>query len=279
MSDKDANSKELFKISVTEKVSSFQEILLNKKIIIGFTGGLGSTVLMKMAQKVCSEIVCIFIETKYTSPSDLKAVENVKYSEESKPPIKILEYPDLCKNILILNSKDRDFFCKKGITDILEEQRVELGFDLVLDGINYEHFVSYFDKKNQFGENYMMIFGDLEVSSEELKIIAKNNNLITFKRNPEINLLSRFPFYNFPITTELLESVARSEKFVKDLLKNEKAISRIRVIRNDQAIVEVERKNLPKILDVKSRKLILERLESLGFESVSINLSGYLRNF
>lgn len=278
MSDKIPNSSETFKISITEKVSSFYEILMNKKIIIGFTGGLGSTVLMKMAQKVCSEIVCIFVETKYTSPSDLKAVENVKYSEESKPPIKILEYPDLCKNILILNSKDRDFFCKKDITDILEKQRVEMGFDLVLDGINYDHFVLFFDKKNQFGDNYLMIFGELEVNSEELKIIAENN-FISFKRNPEINLLSRFPFYNFPITSELLESVARSEKFIKELLKNDSAISRIRVIRKDQAIVEVERKNLPKILDVKSRRLILERLESFGFKSVSINLSGYLRNF
>ena len=184
----------------------------------------------------------------------------------------------MCKNILILNSKDRDFFCKKGIIDILEEQRVELGFDLVLDGINYEHFVSFFDKKNQFGDNYMMIFGDLEIQSEELNIIAEKNR-ITFKRNPEINLLSRFPFYNFPITSELLESVARSEKYIKDLLKNDKEITRIRVIKKDQAIVEVETKNLQKILDVKSRKLILERLESFGFKSVSINLSGYLRNF
>lgn len=278
MPDKNAHSSEVFKISITEKISSVYEILMNKKIIIGFTGGLGSTVLMKMAQKVCSEIICVFVETKYTSPSDLKAVEDVKYSEDSKPAIKILEYPDLCKNILILNSEDRDFFCKKDITEILEEQRIEMGFDLVLDGINYEYYVSFFDKKNQFGENYLMIFGELEVKSKELRIIAEEN-LLNFKRNPEINLLSRFPFYNFPITSELLESVARSEKYVKDLLKNDKAITRIRVIRNDQAIVEVERKNLPKILDVKSRKLILERLESFGFKSVSINLSGYLRNF
>jgi len=278
MSEKDANSSEIFKISINEKVSSFYKELMNKKIIISFTGGLGSTVLMKLAQKVCSEIVCIFVETKYTSPSDLKAVENAKYSEEPKPPIKILEYPDLCKNILILNSKDRDFFCKKDITEILEEQRIEMGFDLVLDGINYEHFVSFFDKKNQFGNNYLMIFGELEISSEDLKTIAEDNS-ISFNRAPEINLLSRFPFDNFPITGELLESVARSEKYVKELLKNDKAITRIRVIRKDQAIVEVERKNLPKILDVKSRRSILERLESFGFKSVSISLSGYLRNF
>lgn len=278
MPDKNAHSSEIFKISITEKVSSVYEILMNKKIIIGFTGGLGSTVLMKMAQKVCSEIICVFVETKYTSPSDLKAVEDAKYSEDSKPVIKILEYPDLCKNILILNSEDRDFFCKKDITEILEEQRVEMGFDLVLDGINYEYYVSFFDKKNQFGENYLMIFGELEVKSKELRIIAEEN-LLNFKRSPEINLLSRFPFYNFPITSELLESVARSEKYVKDLIKNDQAITRIRVIRNDQAIVEVETKNLQKILDVKSRKLILERLESFGFKSVSINLSGYLRNF
>jgi PP-loop superfamily ATP-utilizing enzyme len=231
---------------------------------------------MKLASQTSSEVMCIFVETKYTSPSDLKGVENEKYSEETNPPIKILERPDLSKNILILNPKDRDFFCKKSIADILEEQRISLDYDIILDGISSENYRTFLDGKNPFGENYRMIFGDLDINSDDLLNIAGNLSL-NFTRSHEINLLTRFPIYDIPITEELLNIVSRSESFITDMVGKD-VLVRLRVIKSNQVIIELDKKYLGKILDEKSRRQIYDRLSNFGFESICIDLAGYQKS-
>lgn len=270
------NTSETAKISLQEKLSLFHEQLIGKKVVVGFTGGLGSTVLMNLAFKTSSEVICCFVETRYTSPMDLKAVENEKYSEKSNPPIKIIECLDLSKNILILNPDDRDFFCKKSIADELEKQRIELNYDYVLDGISYENYHSFLDGKNPFEKNYRLIFGELGITSDDLIEIAEANS-ITHERPHEINLLTRFPIYHVPITEELLEIVSRSEKFITDLVGKDITI-RLRVIKRNQVIIEIDRQFLSKLLDEKSRKQIIERLSNFGFNSICIDLAGYQKN-
>ena len=270
------NSSETKKISLQEKLSLFHEQLIGKKVVVGFTGGLGSTVLMRLALITSVEVICYFIETKYTSPNDLKAVEKEKYSEKPNSLIKILERPDLGRDILILNPDDRDFFCKKAIVDELEKRRQELDFDYVLDGISHDNFFSFLHGKNPFNENYRLIFGEVGITYEDLIEIATLYS-IPNNRSPEINLLSRFPNFHMPITEELLEIVSRAEKFITDLIGKE-IVVRIRVIKRDQAIIEVDIKYISKILDDKSRKQIFERFSNFGFKSICIDLAGYQKN-
>ncbi len=253
---------------MNERLQIFYEMIKDKKLIIGYTGGLNSTLLSKLASRVCSEIICVFIETRYTSPSDIIAIEKYKNSKESSHQIVCIEKFDLNENILMLNSDDRDFFCKKGIIDILSSYKEEKGFDLVLDGTAY-------NEENQFGfDNCKSIFHELKLTGEDLQLIAEKNS-IKKKRPSEINLLSRFG-YHIPITRELLAIIARSEKFIIDLTGI--PFVRLKIITPKHCIIASRKKDISKIVEEKNRKQITETLVNYGFQSIGLELLGYENN-
>jgi uncharacterized protein len=256
------------------KLAQFYERIRGKKIIIGFTAGLKSYILVELARPVVAEMKCIFIETSYTSPQDLLYInEFMKSEENSDMETEIIQSLDLNQNILILNSDERDFFCKKGIADLLEEKRVSAKFDLILDGTDSKSYQEFWNGKQQFGENYFMI-GGLGITRDDIVYLSKKHGF-KYKRHPEINLLSRFA-YKIPVTEELLKTVIELEKFIQDLTNI--SLLRVRVLDKQHVIIEVRQKELSRLLDEKTRKKIFSKFNEKGFNSINIDLAGYRMN-
>ncbi|MHA1340403.1 MAG: hypothetical protein ACTSRZ_14825 [Promethearchaeota archaeon] len=262
---------------INKKLDKLEEFLRDKKIIVGFTGGLNSMVLATLAKRFAKEIKCVFVDARYISHNDRKSIEQMMQDSEINKKIGVIHIivrQDLSKDILILNPNDRDFFCKKAIIDELEQFRKKIDFDLIIDGTSYDNFIKYWNGKNEFGEYFSFIFGDLELKQDEINIIAEKNN-IKRTRPSETNLLSRFS-YNIPITPELLENIQESEIFIQDLTKIN--LVRIRVLDETHVIIEVKKNNLDIILKSEFRTKIHEKISSIGFESVSVDLSGYRKD-
>ncbi|MBN2156140.1 MAG: hypothetical protein JW776_08855 [Candidatus Lokiarchaeota archaeon] len=260
---------------LNQKLAIFYEKIRGKKILIGLTGGLKSYMLVELARPVVTEMKCMFVETSYTSPSDLEYVRNFKKNDDNAEiETDVIQKLDLNQNILILNSDERDFFCKKGIADILEKERSSNGYDVILDGTAGEQFQSFWNGKQKFGDNYLMIFGELGIFREDVVYLSKKHGF-KFNRPPEINLLSRFA-YNIPITEDLLKLVVVMEGFLKNLTNND--LVRVRILDKDHIIIETGQKELSRLLDEKTRKKIYNEFSDKGFSSINIDLAGYRRN-
>ena len=258
---------------LNEKLDAFYEVFRDKSVVIGYTGGLGSTVLMKLAQRVAKDLKCVFVETLYTSRNDKRAVENYMQKDDLKEAgaITILVRPEINKDIMILNPEDRDFFCKKGISDALLDYCEKINFDFVADGTYLELFDKLWGGKDRLGDKYVMIFGDFKLKYDDLKLIAEKNN-INFSRPPEINMLSRFA-YKIPITEALMESLKDAEDYIAEI--SGASVIRARVLDPDHIVIECKRSDLPKLLNEENREKIYVRLKAIGFKSIAIDLAGY----
>jgi pyridinium-3,5-biscarboxylic acid mononucleotide sulfurtransferase len=260
---------------IDQKLASFYEQIRGKNILIAFTGGLKSTMLAELSRPVVQKMKCIFVETAYTSPQDLFYVNEFQKSEDNADvETEIIQDFELNQNILVLNSEERDFFCKKGIADLILEKQSEENYDIVLDGTDSEQFQSFWASKQQFGDLYNMIFGGLGISREDLLYLAKKHGF-KLKKHPEINLITRFT-HNLPITGELLQAVVEMEQFIKDLINIH--LVRVRILDPDHIIIEVKMKAIGKLLDEKTRKKIFTKFSEYGFSSINVDLAGYRRN-
>ncbi len=260
---------------LNQKLSVFYERIRNKKIIIAFSGGLKSTMLVELARPVVQKMKCVFVETSYTSPQDLIYVNKFQISTENDEiETIIVQNLELNQNILVLNSDERDFFCKKGIADLVEEIRNSQEYELILDGTDCDQFQSFWSSKQQFGSSYNMIFGDLGISREDILYLAKKHGF-KIKKQPEINLLSRFT-HNLPITVELLNSVIEMEQYIRDLTNIR--LVRVRILDSQRVIIEARQEEIAKILDEKTRKKIFNKVSEYGFTSINVDLAGYRRN-
>jgi uncharacterized protein len=258
---------------MNEKLEELFDRIRDKKVIIGFTGGLGSFVLAKLAQRVCSDFQCVFIDTNYISPNDRRFVEKFMETNEIGSNIHIIVRPDLSKDILILNSEDREFFCKKSIVKLLEEFREKVDFDLILDGTTLEIYDLFWKGRNQFNENgkYSMIYGDLNINRSDLSMIAEKNEL-KINRYPETSLLSRFA-YNIPISSELINFVAKIEEEIMNIAKL--PMVRLRIIDNSHVSIETEKKYISNLMDEEVRNIIYSKINEFGFNSIGIDIAGY----
>ncbi len=260
---------------LNQKLSIFYERIRGKKILIAFSGGLNSTMLVELARPVVQEMSCVFVETSYTSPQDLQYVHDFQDSpENSEIKVEIIQNLEINQNILVLNSDERDFFCKKGIADIIETSRNSKNFDFSIDGTCSEHFHAFWAGKQQFGNKYIMIFGELGITREDLLYLAKKHGF-KINKHPEINLLTRFS-YNLPITEDLLKAVKELEDFVKHLTGIK--LVRVRILDNQHVIIEVKMKVISKLLDEKTRKKIYAKFSEYGFTSINVDLAGYRQN-
>lgn len=259
---------------LNRKLAEFYERVRGKKIVIGFTGGLKSFILAELARPVVAGMKCIFVETSFTSPQDLFHTQKFMNSEENlEMETEIIQQLDLSQNILILNSDERDFFCKKGIADLLERKRIDIKYDLILDGTDSVYFQEFWSGKKQFGENYFMV-GELGISRDDLVYLSKKHGF-KYMRHPEINMLSRFA-YNMPVTDEILKTVMELEEFVQSLTNIR--LLRVRVLDMEHVTIEVRQKDLSKLLDEKNRKKIFSKFNEKGFASINVDLAGYRRN-
>lgn len=261
---------------MNDKLDKIFSKIRDKKVIIAFTGGLGSFVLLKLAQRVCSEIQCVFIDTNYISSNDRKSVEQYMQSDEIGSDIHIIVRPDLNKDILILNSADREFFCKKSIVELLDGFRKKINFDFVLDGTTLENYMLFWKGRNPFNasETYYMIYGDLKITRKDLILIAEKNGLL-IKRYPETSLLSRFA-YNIPLTSDLMNFIVQSENYITEISKF--PIIRLRIIDMNHVIIETEKKYISTLMSEEIRAQIFSKISEFGFKSISIDLAGYRCN-
>ncbi len=260
---------------LNQKLSGFYERIRDKNIIVAFSGGLKSTMLVELARPVVQKMKCVFVETSYTSPQDLHYVNEFHGSTENDEiETEILQNLELNQNILVLNSEERDFFCKKGIADIVETTRKSQDYDIILDGTDYDQFQTFWSSKQQFGDNYNLIFGELRISREDILYLAKKHGF-KIKKHPEINILSRFT-HNLPITEDFLKAVVEMEKFVRDITNI--GLIRVRILDSQHVIIEARQKELSKILDEKTRKKIYSKFSEYGFTSINVDLAGYRRD-
>ncbi|MHC4458452.1 MAG: ATP-dependent sacrificial sulfur transferase LarE [Planctomycetota bacterium] len=259
-------------INLEDKYNSLQQILKKLgKVVVAYSGGVDSTFLLKVAvDTLGAENVLAYIAT---SPSLAKSQHNqaLELAKTIGAQLKEVELEEVSDPNYSANKADRCFHCKSHLYGILTEVAKEKNFNCVICGCN-------FDDKDDYrpGNRAAEVFGvgcplmEAELTKEDIRQLSRDLGLPTAGVPASPCLASRVS-YGLEITEQRLKQIEEAEEFLKKA-----GLVEFRVRHHDTiARVEVHAEDIEKVTTEPMRSAIIEKLKSLGFKFVTVDLQGF----
>lgn len=258
-------------MSIEEKEKTLEEIL--KAIgsaVVAFSGGLDSTYLAYMANKVLGEKAVAVSATSPTYPA-FELEEARRAAREIGIDHRIVESDELRIPGFSDNPPDRCYYCKLELFGKLRNLADSLGLEAVLDGSNTDDTKDHRPGRRagrELGVRSPLMEAGL--SKEDIRILSRKAGLSTSEKQPFACLASRFPYFT-KITPEKLRTVERAEALLREL-----GFTQYRVRHHgDVARIELRRDEMAKALAPEVAGRIVQALKAIGFLYVALDLEGY----
>lgn len=251
-------------MKLEDKINIVKEILKDKKVAIGFSGGADSTLIAYLSSKVSADTLAITIDNHLLPTGFVEHAKEVCKSFGIRhETVDIDFYED---EEFLLNSPKRCFKCRKLMYSTIERVARENGFDFICDGNNISDLV--IDRPGilvTYEKGFRTPFIEAKLSSAEIHEYL-NEKGISYSRSTTC-LATRIPT-DTPTTPEKIERISRCEDYILDNTTCE--IVKVRDV-GETGIVEVD--DIGEILSEGKFKQIDDALKSYGFRKVTLNLS------
>jgi uncharacterized protein len=258
--------------AVDEKYTTLQRLLREmKSLAIGYSGGVDSTLLLKVAVDQLGQRALAMIGRSETYPTrefeealalaqGLGARYEIVHTEETDE-IKFQENPP-----------DRCYYCKTELFGKLREIAEREGFCWIADGTITDDLGDFRPGMRARSEGQVRSpLLEAGFSKADVRELSRHLELPTWDKPSFACLSSRFP-YGTPILRENLNRVDAAETFLRD-----HGFRRFRVRFHDTstARVEVDPTEIPRLVQEPFREELVARLKQLGFTYVTLDLQGY----
>jgi uncharacterized protein len=236
--------------------------------LVAFSGGVDSTLLMKVAHDVRSDQSTAVIAISPTLPGH-ELAEARKLAFEMGWKLVELESGEMELPNFTANTPRRCYFCKDHRYRQLNQYAAENGYSAVLDGSNQDDLEDY--RPGQQASRERGIRSPLQeagLSKREIRSLAKELDLPNWDKPSSACLASRIP-YGTPLTEDLLHRIGQAESALADL-----GFKQFRVRYHGQvARIEVPVGDFIRVLDQKDQ--IIRTLEKIGFDYITLDLEGF----
>lgn len=242
-----------------------------ESLVIGYSGGVDSTLLLKVAADLLGNRALAVIGKSETYPTSeyeeavriaqLIGAQVVEVRTEETDDLKFRENP-----------ANRCYFCKTELFGKLHGIATERSIRWVADGTIVDDLADHRPgmqaKTEQQIRSPLLEAGFTKVDVREL---SHHLDLPTWNKGSFACLSSRFP-YGMGITKESLTKIDRAESIFRDA-----GFRHFRVRHHDDrtARIEVGVEEIGRLLDGAFRDVIVARLKELGFTYVTLDLQGY----
>ncbi|MHC4149110.1 MAG: ATP-dependent sacrificial sulfur transferase LarE [Planctomycetota bacterium] len=260
------------KMNVQARYNKLKETLGELgKVVVAYSGGVDSTFLLKAAVETLGAenvLACVGVSASLAKSQYEQAIECAKVIGAKVEEVTVDEVSDAK---YAANKADRCFHCKAHLYGILNDIAKERGFNSVICGSN-------FDDKDDFrpGNRAAKVFGvrcplmEAELTKEDIRELSRQMNLPTAEV-PASPCLASPISYGLEVTEERLKQIEEAEDFLRSL-----GLVEFRVRHHDTvARIEVHAEDMEKVTREPARSKIAEKLKSLGFKFVTIDLQGF----
>ncbi|MFH0952892.1 MAG: ATP-dependent sacrificial sulfur transferase LarE [Verrucomicrobiota bacterium] len=239
-------------------------------VLIAFSGGVDSTFLAAMAQRVLGDRALAVTATSPTFPKrELR--EAVGLAQQIGIRHRVIETKELDNPGYADNPPDRCYHCKTELFGLLQHIAREEGLKNIVDGSNTDDLSDYRPgRKAKEEQRVRSPLCETGFSKEDIRAASRVLGLPTADKPSYACLASRFP-YGTKITREKLGAVERAEDALHDL-----GFRQVRVrAHGDVARIELEPAEIARALQDDLRERIAQAVTASGFKYVTLDLQGY----
>ncbi len=242
-----------------------------ERVLVAFSGGVDSTLLLKAAVDVLGDQVIAVTALSETTPrhekQDAVALARslgVRHLEVASHELTIASFVE--------NPPDKCYICKKsrfgGLVELAAQQKIPW----IVDGENVDDDGDY--RPGSLAARELGVRSPLReagLTKKEIRQLSKDLDLPTWNKPAYACLASRIP-YGHAITAQKLKQVDDAETFIREL-----GISwQVRVRHEeDTARIEVQADAIHRFTDQDIRQRVVTKLRALGFKFVALDLEGY----
>lgn len=239
-------------------------------VVIGFSGGVDSTLLLKAAVDVLGNRALAVTVTSVLHPAfELDEAEDLARILGARH--RRLEADPLALDQVAQNPPDRCYHCKRAIFSQLLALAAEEDLPLVVDGSNVDDQEDY-----RPGARALVELGvrsplrEAGLSKAEIRELSKGLGLPTWDKPALACLATRVP-YGEELTPARLRRIEQAEQTLRAL-----GVRQVRVRDFGQtARIEVATADFPRLLEEAARTHVVARFRELGYDYATLDLAGY----
>jgi len=240
-------------------------------VAVGYSGGVDSTLLLKVASEVLGSRSLAVIGRSETYPTrEFEEAVRLAGTIGARYLVVTTEETDNLK--FQENPPDRCYFCKTELFGKLAQIAREQGIRNIADGTIVDDMGDFRPGMRAKSEKQVRSpLLEASFSKNDVRELSRHLDLPTWDKPAFACLSSRFP-YGTGITRENLTRVDRAETLLRD---EGFRFFRVRFHDERTARIEVGPQEIGRLLDDALREKIVTRLKELGFIYVTLDLQGY----
>lgn len=238
------------------------------RVIVGYSGGVDSTLVAFVANRVLgNNALIILAKTETITEDDVELARSIahthgfNYREISYNELEIEQYAS--------NPVNRCYFCRQELFARLKLLAQKEGISYILDGANMDDLGDYRPGRLAAKESQVQSpLIDAAFTKQDVRAAAKLYSLPNFDKPAAPCLSSRIP-YGTHIDLKSLDQIAQAEKFIR-----EKGFTNVRVRHyQSTAKIEVDASSVENLKKMNGE--IESHLKSLGYAEVLIDEEGF----
>lgn len=245
--------------------------LVSEDICLAFSGGVDSSLLLKVAADAAAEtgkkVYAVTFDSRLHPSCDLRIARQV--AGELGGIHQVMEVDELEQEEIRMNPVNRCYLCKRHLFMTLKKLAGEKGVRRILDGTNEDDMHVYRPGIRALKElGIISPLAELHITKEAVKGMASEYGISVASRPSTPCMATRLP-YNTRIDYDVLDRIAQGEAYLRDVLPGN---VRLR-LHGGIARLEVDNEAFARLLD--RRADVVRRLKGLGFTYVTLDLEGF----
>jgi uncharacterized protein len=238
--------------------------------LVCYSGGVDSTLLLKVAQDVLGDR-CVAMVALSPTMARSERTAALELAGTIGARLEVTESHELARPEFRMNPQDRCYYCKGELLDLARPMAERLGMREILLGTNTDDLGDYrpgLQAARDHGARQPLV--DAALSKAEVRELSRELGLATWDKPQLACLSSRFP-YGTEITPERLHQVDGLEDGVRGL-----GFRQVRARWHGEiARLELEPEDIARAAEPATRAAIVKLGRDLGFTFVALDLAGF----